>query len=73
MLFKSIYFAFSYDEEIGCLAAPELAKAIHNFYSEKPKFAIIGEPSMMQPIVGQKGICVFKTTVIEKYYFLNTI
>ncbi len=60
---KPIYFAFSYDEEIGCLAAPELAKAIHNFYSEKPKFAIIGEPSMMQPIVGQKGICVFKTTV----------
>ncbi len=60
---KPIYFAFSYDEEIGCLAAPELAKAIHTFYSEKPKFAIIGEPSMMQPIVGQKGICVFKTTV----------
>lgn len=60
---KPIYFAFSYDEEIGCLAAPELAKTIHTFYSEKPKFAIIGEPSMMQPIVGQKGICVFKTTV----------
>lgn len=60
---KPIYFAFSYDEEIGCLAAPELAKAIHTFYSEKPKYAIIGEPSMMQPIVGQKGICVFKTTV----------
>ena len=60
---KPIYFAFSYDEEVGCLAGPELAKAIHTFYKEKPKFAIIGEPSMMQPIVGQKGICVFKTTV----------
>jgi acetylornithine deacetylase len=60
---KPIYFAFSYDEEIGCLAAPELAEAIVKFYSEKPKYAIIGEPTMMQPMVGQKGICVLKTTV----------
>lgn len=58
-----IYFAFSYDEEIGCLAAPELISHIHNFYSEKPKFAIIGEPSMMQPIIGHKGICLFDTYV----------
>ena len=60
---KPIYFAFSYDEEIGCLAAPELAANINSHYSETPDFAIIGEPSMMQPIVGQKGICIFKTTV----------
>ena len=58
-----IYFAFSYDEEIGCLAAPELATHINSHYSEKPKFAIIGEPSMMIPTVGQKGICIFETTV----------
>lgn len=60
---KPIYFAFSYDEEIGCLAAPELAAAFHTGYEEKPKYAIIGEPTMMQPVVGQKGICIFKTTV----------
>ncbi len=60
---KPIYFAFSYDEEIGCLAAPELVQAINDFYTEKPQFAIIGEPSLMQPIVGQKGICIFETTV----------
>ncbi|MDY0779648.1 acetylornithine deacetylase [Tenacibaculum sp. IB213877] len=53
---KPIYFAFSYDEEIGCISAPELVRNILNFYPEKPKYAIIGEPSMMQPIVGQKGI-----------------
>ena len=29
---RPIYFAFSYDEEIGCLAAPELAKAINTHY-----------------------------------------
>jgi len=58
-----IYFAFSYDEEIGCLSAPELVEHIKSTYPEKPKYAIIGEPSMMQPIVGQKGICVIETIV----------
>lgn len=60
---KPIYFAFSYDEEIGCLAAPELARAIRTFYSETPKYAIIGEPSSMEPIVGQKGIYILETYV----------
>ena len=60
---KPIYFAFSYDEEIGCLAAPELAAHINTHYEETPQHAIIGEPTMMQPVVGQKGICIFKTTV----------
>jgi acetylornithine deacetylase len=58
-----IYFAFSYDEEIGCLAGPELAKAFHSLYPETPKYAIIGEPSMMEPIVGQKGIYILETYV----------
>lgn len=58
-----IYFAFSYDEEVGCLAAPELAEHIKTTYTEKPKYAIIGEPSMMQPVVGQKGIVIYKTTL----------
>lgn len=60
---RPIYLAFSYDEEIGCIGAPDLVKAINEHYAEKPKFAIIGEPSMMQPIVGQKGICIYQTTV----------
>ena len=60
---KPIYFAFSYDEEVGCLGGPDLVQAIKDDYEETPKYAIIGEPSMMQPVIGQKGICVFKTTV----------
>lgn len=60
---KPIYFAFSYDEEVGCLAGPELAKAIHTEYTETPKYAIIGEPSLMEPIVGQKGIYILETYV----------
>ncbi len=60
---KPIYFAFSFDEEIGCLQGSILANAIKDFYEEKPKYAIIGEPSLMQPIVGQKGIVYYGTTV----------
>lgn len=60
---KPIYFAFSYDEEIGCLAAPELAQHILDHYSERPKYALIGEPSMLEPIVGQKGIYILETYV----------
>ncbi len=60
---KPVYFAFSYDEEIGCLAAPELAKSILSTYKEKPSYAVIGEPSLLQPITGQKGICVIETQV----------
>lgn len=60
---KPIYFAISYDEEIGCLRAPELAEHIKSYYPEKPKYAIIGEPSMLQPIVGQKGILYVQTEV----------
>lgn len=58
-----IYFAFSYDEEVGCLAGPELAQEFNSFYKENPKYALIGEPSMMEPIVGQKGIYILETFV----------
>lgn len=60
---KPVYFAFSYDEEIGCLGAPDLVKAINAHYDEKPAHAIIGEPSMLEPTVGQKGICIYETKV----------
>ena len=62
-LSKPIHLAFSYDEEVGCLAGPELAKAIHTDYTEKHKYAIIGEHSLMEPIVGQKGIYILETYV----------
>ncbi len=60
---KPIYFAFSYDEEIGCLAGPALAKDIREYYEETPRYAIIGEPSLLQPIIGQKGICTLEVHV----------
>ena len=60
---KPVYFAFSYDEEVGCRAGDIVAEAIRGHYPERPAGAIIGEPSMLQPMVGQKGIMVYTTVV----------
>lgn len=60
---KPIYFAFSYDEEIGCLAAPELIEHMKATYSETAKYAIIGEPSSLEPVIGKKGVCYVLTEV----------
>ena len=60
---RPIYFGFTYDEEIGCLQGPALAKTFNSFYKETPKYAIIGEPSLLKPIVGQKGIYIMETYV----------
>ncbi len=60
---KPLYFAFSYDEEVGCLGGWDLARSIKETYQETPQYAIIGEPSLMIPTVGQKGIGIFQTTV----------
>ena len=60
---KPIYFAFSYDEEIGCLAAPELIASIKKTYTENPTYAIIGEPSSLEPVIGKKGVCYVLTEV----------
>lgn len=60
---KPIYFAITYDEEIGCLAVEALIQHMQKTYSEKAKYAIIGEASMLQPIIGQKSIHILDVTV----------
>ncbi|MBT8218511.1 MAG: acetylornithine deacetylase [Bacteroidia bacterium] len=60
---RPIYLAFSYDEEIGCLAGPALASNILKTYTEKPAYAIIGEPTSMITCTSGKGIGVFTTHV----------
>ena len=55
-LHRPIHFAFTYDEEVGCIGAsalvPELQKR-----GLKPAMAIIGEPTEMRVIEGHKGCC----------------
>lgn len=49
-----VHFAFSYDEELGCLGAPRLIAAL-DAMPVKPAMCIIGEPTNMQVITGHKG------------------
>lgn len=49
-----IHFAFSYDEEIGCLGAPHLIDKILEL-NYQPDACIVGEPTSMQPVIGHKG------------------
>lgn len=49
-----IHFAFSYDEEVGCLGAPHLIDRLIAL-NYKPDACIVGEPSSMQPVIGHKG------------------
>ncbi|CAM4435124.1 MAG: Acetylornithine deacetylase [Legionella sp.] len=49
-----IHFAFSYDEEIGCLGAPHLIDKMEAL-NYQPKACIVGEPTLMLPVIGHKG------------------
>lgn len=59
---KPVYLAFSYDEEVGCEKAPRIAKRIVELGGQKA-WAIIGEPTNLIPVVGQKGVVNICTTV----------
>ncbi|TLP45934.1 acetylornithine deacetylase [Cohaesibacter sp. CAU 1516] len=51
---RPVYICFSYDEEVGCLGAPAIARWLAAL-DVPPELAIIGEPSEMKLITGQKG------------------
>ena len=51
---RPLYLCFSYDEEVGCLGAPAIAEYLAAL-DVPPELAIIGEPSNMQLVTGQKG------------------
>lgn len=59
---RPIYLAFTRDEEIGCLGAEAMASYLNACGDEK-QLVIVGEPTSMQPVVAQKGITSFRTTV----------
>ena len=51
---EPIHLAFSYDEEIGCIGVRTLIDVLKD-RPNKPRLAIIGEPTGMQVGVGHKG------------------
>lgn len=61
-LLKPIYFAFSYDEEIGCRGVPELIKDMQQIQLN-PTGCLVGEPTEMHPIVAHKGIQVLRVSL----------
>lgn len=58
---KPIHFAFTHDEETGCIGARQLIKDIAN-KDVKPSIAIIGEPTDMRVIEGHKGCFEYTTS-----------
>ncbi len=49
-----IHFAFSYDEEIGCVGVRRLIDMLEPV-TPKPRCCIIGEPTLMQVVTAHKG------------------
>lgn len=59
---RPFYLCFSYDEEVGCLGAPDIARHLAAL-PVPPEFAIIGEPSDMKLVTGQKGKIAMRAVV----------
>ena len=57
---RPVHFALSYDEEIGCLGAQVMLKALEAT-GRRPGICIIGEPTGMRIIEGHKGCCEYTT------------
>lgn len=60
---RPLHFAFTYDEEVGCLGAAHLAKSLDQI-GIRPSVAIIGEPTDMRIVEGHKG-CYEYTTLFQ--------
>lgn len=57
---RPLHFAFTYDEETGCIGAGQLARTLEE-RAIRPRLAIIGEPTNMRIIEGHKGCCEYTT------------
>ncbi|WP_394781678.1 acetylornithine deacetylase [Undibacterium sp.] len=57
-----LHLAFSYDEEIGCIGVRGLIQDLEEI-GLKPAGCIVGEPTMMQPIIAHKGTHRFRCCI----------
>lgn len=57
-----IHFAFSYDEEVGCLGVRGLIEDLQDI-GLKVAGCIVGEPTMMQPLTAHKGAYRYRCSV----------
>ena len=59
---RPVHFAFTYDEEVGCLGGQSLVNTLAG-RPTRPSVAIIGEPTGMGIIDGHKGCCEYSTRI----------
>ena len=59
---KPVHFAFSYDEEVGCLGAPAMIDEIVA-QSPRPAIVLVGEPTDMKVVTGHKGLFSVEVTL----------
>ncbi|MFM8355919.1 MAG: acetylornithine deacetylase, partial [Gammaproteobacteria bacterium] len=59
---RPVHLAFSYDEEVGCLGAPRLIRALVDRVP-RPAAVIVGEPTSMRVVTAHKSILLFETRV----------
>jgi acetylornithine deacetylase len=57
-----LHFAFSYDEEVGCIGVRGLIKDLAEI-GLKTAGCIVGEPTLMQPIIAHKGTHRFRCCI----------
>ncbi|UWR57063.1 acetylornithine deacetylase [Phaeobacter inhibens] len=57
---RPVHFAFTYDEEVGCIGAGHLVQALRE-RELKPRLALIGEPTSMRVVEGHKGCHEYST------------
>lgn len=60
---RPLHFAFTYDEETGCLGAKVMLAAL-KASGRRPAVCIIGEPTGMKVIEGHKGCCEQTTRLV---------
>lgn len=57
---RPVHFAFTHDEEVGCLGGQALVEEL-KARGTRPSMALIGEPTSMRVIEGHKGCCEYST------------
>lgn len=51
---RPVHIAFSHDEELGCIGVRSLIEYLRA-NPPRAEFCVVGEPTLMQPVIGHKG------------------
>jgi acetylornithine deacetylase len=62
---RPIHFAFSYDEEVGCLGVQSMVRHMAEHIAP-PRLVVVGEPTNMQVATAHKGQHVSKTKIVGR-------